>query len=123
MEEPKYKWRLTWCGRKPSPKLLFAASHCQTFPLWRDAEAHLVNHQQYTALVEAGEISPPVSYWRVEPGQLGMISLSHYSQYRTTWDAISLAKTDFEDGWLACEQRILAQIKEAGPTGLAKILV
>ena len=111
-DKKEYTWRLTWCGRKPTTKLLYAASYCKTFPLWRDSEAHLVNYTEYMALVNAGEIAKPESYWQVEPGQLGMVSLTYYRQYRKTWDAISLCKCDYEDGWDECEKRLLDRINE-----------
>lgn len=104
MSEKDDKYRLTWSGRKDSDVLRAVVEHLRTFPLFKDSEAKLITHEEYTALVEAGEISKPESYWQIKEGEIGLISLHYYSSYTKTWDAISLAKGDFVDGWGACQK-------------------
>jgi hypothetical protein len=105
-ENKAYKWRLTWSGQKSTPCLQATVKHIATFPLVRDSEAHLINHEEFRALVDSGEIHKPESYWQISPGEVGLISLSSYSSYTNTWDQISTCKGDFNAGWcLAMKER------------------
>jgi len=107
----KYKWYLKYSGQKDSPMLRAAIKHLNTFPLWRDSEAKVVTFEEYTELVAKCEIAPPVSYWRINEGQVGVIILTYYNQYSTTWtNNIDPAFQDFEDGWRAHERFV----KEGG---------
>lgn len=95
----EYEWSLTWSGMKDSPKLRGAVEACSSFMLFEDASARLVTHEEFMKLVEEGKIAAGSSYWDVEPGKVGLISRSHYAQFRTTWEKISTCKSDFERGW------------------------
>jgi len=98
------KYRLTWAGQEDTPCLRAATEMVKTFPLFQDSEARLVNYEEYTSLVAAGEIDGPKFYWCIEPGQVGLISLDSYKTYSNTWDNIATAKSDFFRGWKACEE-------------------
>jgi len=98
------EWTLKWSGCKDSPMTQASAKHCSIYPLYKDSKAHLITHEEYIKLVEDKEIAEAQSYWQIKEGQVGLVTLSSYDRYITTWDAISLCKCDFEDGWKACEK-------------------
>ena len=98
------KWTLTWSGRKNSPSLRAAAEHCRVFPLFKDSQARLIDHKEYKELIDDGEISEALSYWEIDEGEVGLISLSSFEKYTNTWERISSAKSDFEAGWKAAEK-------------------
>jgi hypothetical protein len=99
----KYKYRLTWSGRKDSPALRAAVEHLKVFPLFKDSDARLITRNEYETLVALREIAEPKSYWQIDKDKVGLISLDYYSNYSKTWEAIGSAKGDFEAGWKACE--------------------
>jgi hypothetical protein len=73
--------------------------------MWEPCEAHLINHEEYKALVEAGEINKPASYWGIGEGKVGLVALSAYDSYSNTWKEISTAKHDFQAGFEAGEKK------------------
>ena len=99
-----YKYRLTWYGRRDTEMLRETFEHSKTFNLFRDSKARLITHTEYKELVELKEIAEPQSYWQIKEGQLGLISLDYYTNYKTTWDLVNSSMTDFQDGWRACEK-------------------
>lgn len=101
-----YKWRLTWSGSPIKQKYLLdiVCEHLKVFPLFRDSEAKLIDHSEYMALVKAGEIAEPKSYWQIDENEIGMISLRSYGRYTDTWERIHTAKGDFQDGWRKCKE-------------------
>jgi len=101
-KQKNYKWRLVWANCKDTKCLHLVTKYCETYHLFRDSKAHLINHTEYTTLIEQGEIEPDKSYWSVKPDELGLIALSAYNSYHTIWDAIGTCKTDFEAGFQAC---------------------
>jgi hypothetical protein len=105
-EEAKtYKWYLKYSGREDSPMFRAAIKHLNTFPLWRDSEAHVVTFDEYTELVVKDEIALPQSYWNVGEEEVGFVVLTAYRRYANTWnELIDPAFEDFQDGWRACEQ-------------------
>ena len=105
-EKKEVEYRLTWSGRKEHPALRGAVEHLKTFPLFKDSKAELIDHTRYMELVEAKEIAEPVSYWQIQEGEIGLISLDYYKTYSKTWESISMAKGDFIDGWLAHEKYV-----------------
>lgn len=98
------KWTLKWCGMKDTPMIRACIDYItKTFPIVNDSQAHLVDHAEYSRMIKDGEIEPGPSYWSVGEGQLGMVVLTEYTKFSTTWDKVSSAKTDFEAGWRACK--------------------
>ena len=103
-EAKEYKWYLKYRGRKDSPMLRAAVKHLDNFPLWRDSQAHVISFDEYLELVAHDEISPPLRYWNISKDKVGIIALTHYRTYSTTWnDHIDPAFEDFQDGWQACQ--------------------
>ena len=98
------KWFLKWSGCKDTEALRQAVKHCETFPLFKDSEAKLINHEDYMKLVEADEIDEPKSYWQISKEKIGLIALSYYRSYSDTWERIDICKSDFLDGWQACKK-------------------
>jgi hypothetical protein len=106
MEEiKKYAWRLRWCGVEDTPRLRATVEHCKVFPLFRDADAHLIGSEEYQSLIKEGTISLAVAYWQIKGDEVGLITKDpYYGKFVDTWELISSAKSDFEDGWKACEK-------------------
>ena len=105
MESNKYKWTLRWSGQQPTESLLEAANYLSTYTMWKPCEAKLIDHAEYKALVEAGEISKPVSYWGIAEGEVGLIALRAYDTYSKTWEDINTVKGDFQAGFDAGEKK------------------
>lgn len=115
MESKQYKWTLKWSGLKPRESLFAAVEYLKTYNMWKPCEAHLATHEEYKALVEAGEIRKPESYWGIDEGEVGLIALSAYDQYSKTWEGINTAKEDFQAGFNEGEKkyRLLIDHEEA----------
>lgn len=113
--KPEYAWRLTWNGYKDHLCLRSLVDYLKVFPLFRDSKAHLIDYDEYQKLIADGKLEPARSYWKISEGEVGLISESYYSRYTNTWDLISTAKRDYEEGWEACEarHRFLADWDEA----------
>lgn len=100
----EYKYYLKYSGRKDSNMFRAAIHHLDTFPLWRDSKARVVNYEEYREMLDKKEIAPAQSYRQIEKGQVGVVTLSYYMQYSKTWsENIDPAFQDFNDGWRACE--------------------
>jgi hypothetical protein len=103
-KESKFEWRLVWSNYEDTPSLRAATKACETFPLFKDSESHLITHEEFQQLVTTGELRPASSSWGISEGKVGLISKTWYDQYTTTWEAINLCKSDFMHGWDACEK-------------------
>lgn len=121
-----YKWRLVWSDYIDSQALRDAVKYCSTVTIFDDAKAHLIDYTEYLALIKQDDIAPAESYWQVRPDRVGLIALSHYDEYTTTWEHVSNCKTDFLAGYKACQTRdrilcrILANAQTAKPNALRK---
>ena len=99
-----FEFRLTWSGRKDTPELRAVVNYLSTFHLFTDSKAELINHDTYMILVKDKRISEPQTYWKIRENEVGLVSLSHYRTYTTTWEKINSAEGDFLNGWRACKK-------------------
>jgi len=100
-----HKWRLVLSSVKDRELLDEAVKLLRQFPLFTDSHARVIDREGYMELLEAHEISPEQSYWKVGEGEFGLVALNAYSKYSQTWDKIMSAYSDFKAGWLACKNR------------------
>jgi hypothetical protein len=99
----EFKYRLNWSGRQNNPTTRAALEHVKSWPLSKDSELQLISYIDFRILVINGQVHC-ADYWNVKEGEIGVISLSYYAKYSSTWDNINTARQDFEDGWRACEK-------------------
>ena len=98
-----YKYKLKYSGRK-AEIMQAMEKELQSFYLWRDSEAQLVDKKTYLAMVDKGEIASPKSYWQVREGNLGIVCLTSYCKYTTTWEHIGNYIEAFTCGYIAGKQ-------------------
>jgi len=100
------KYVLKWSGRNDSEVVQLAFAYCKKeIPICKDV-CEFVNYDRYMELVEAGEIEAPRTYWKIEPGQVGMIAYSSYTgSYAMSWENLDHCYRDFMAGYEACEAK------------------
>lgn len=101
-----FEWFLVRSGEKETPDLLAAFEHVKVFHVVSDSEARLVNHEEYMEMVRKELIAPPLTYWGIDEGRVGMVSPSFYRKYTESWHKVSNAIEDFRAGWRACERNL-----------------
>ena len=104
-KKPEYSWHLTWSGRDDTPRTRAALEPCKTFHLWKDYVLKVVTYEEACQMIAAGELAQFADYWRIEPGQWGLISKTGYGNSQQ-WENLSLCFEDFLRGWDACEARV-----------------
>jgi hypothetical protein len=102
MAEQQYEFELIISDLKNDPNIVAVHQYLGTFPLWRDSGAQITTHEELEVLVAAGKIAPPLDYWNIRPGRVGIIIKAYYSKYSETWSLIKTAFEDFLEGWRAC---------------------
>jgi hypothetical protein len=95
----EYEWTLKWSHLGDYERAVAAMDFLKTFNMWKACEAHIINHDQYMHLVDMELIKPPVDYWKISPGEYGLVALQGYDSYTQTWEKISTAYGDFCRGW------------------------
>ncbi len=95
----KYELYLRISDKKDVELLRLATEHLKTFPLFKNSKARIVTYEEYMLLVKDKKISPPTSYWKVSEGRVGIVHKSSYNQYKTTWDLVVTAYSDFCAGY------------------------
>lgn len=111
-----YKYCLRWCGTKDTPLFRASVEQCKQITMFKHAEPRVVTHDEYQALIEDGSISKAESYWKVSPGQVGLITLQQIGNH-SQWDMVSNCKADFQDGWEACLKNLPSFTKSNMPGG------
>jgi len=101
-----FRYELIWCGEQDKPKLQAVVKYLRdTFLLFGGAGAKLINHKEYTELVNKRKIDNSNPWWRIDKGQVGLIIFKSHALYIREWRRILSARTDFYAGWEACERQ------------------
>ena len=105
----EYTYKLAWSSTPDNACIRALVSYLkETSLLFRDSEAKLVTANEYEKMILDELIAPAKSYWNVKDSKkakmVGLVILTAYADYQTTWDQIRLAKTDFQAGWDAAKR-------------------
>lgn len=100
--EKDYEYTLKWSGTKPRESLTEAVKYLETYTMWKPCKARLIDYNEYMLLVAEEKITNHQAR-QIKEGEVGLIALSCYNQYTTTWEGINTAKGDFEAGFTAGE--------------------
>jgi hypothetical protein len=100
----KYKYFLRVHGRPETTALHAAVTYLkQTFSMVRDSDFSIIDYSTYVLLCAQGLLG--LQDGQVKPGQVGMINLSTFNRYTTTWEKVNCALIDYIAGYeQACEE-------------------
>ena len=98
------EYTLKWSGRNDSPVVQMAFTYCKKeITICKDI-CQFISFEEYEELVASGKIEKPTSYWKIEPGQVGMICYASYARsYQSSWEHLDNCYRDFIAGYNACE--------------------
>jgi len=98
MSDKQYEFCLRWCGTKDVPRIRAAVEHTKTVRVFKASEPRIVTHDELNELIKAGEVRPSDSWWGVQPGEVGIVTIANIGN-ATQWENASNCKNDFITGW------------------------